>query len=682
MNPGIPLPPELILQLGSLSPIQLAWLSGYCWSQCQQPAAQAFPGQSDAIAAVTGQPGGALTIPGAVVGGSAGQTSTATGTAPAATRRITILSASQTGNARRVASQLADSLKKADLQPRLTSAADFKSKTLPGEDILLLVSSTQGEGEPPEEALPLHKFLFGKKAPKLDTLHFAVLGLGDSSYPKFCQAGRDFDARLAELGAHRLHDRGDCDLDFQATATAWIDAITLILQKLCADNAGQASGSVQSSTGSAPGTAGTFPGSFPGVFPGAFPLPGSPAPLSTAVNLNAAGNLSGFPLPADTDVATAEAPAAQVWTREQPFTASLSVRQKITSRNAEKDVEHIEIDLSGSGIQYQPGDALGVWPVNAPDLVSEILSLHGLKGDETIQLSDGTSTDIRHALTHHVDITQNTPSFVRAYAARSGKRALQEIVENAEALDAYLASTPPVGVFVDHPNPLSAQDLLTLFRPQTPRLYSIASSQDDVGDEVHLTVGVVQFRHHGQHYTGAASGYLGHLLEEGDGVRIFVEPNPHFRLPADSDTSIIMIGAGTGVAPFRAFMQQREAQGDTGRNWLIFGNQRFTDDFLYQAEWLQYRKSGLLTRADLAWSRQGKEKVYVQHRLTQAGADVWKWLQEGAYLYVCGDASRMARDVERALKEIVMTHGGMSEDDADDYLNDLREDRRYQRDVY
>ena len=672
MKSGIPLPPELILQLGSLSPIQLAWLSGYCWSQCQQPAAQAFLGQSGAIPSVTGQPGGTPTHPAALAGGAVAQTAVATGSTPAATRRITILSASQTGNARRVASQLADSLKKAGLQPRLTGAADFKSKTLPSEDILLLVSSTQGEGEPPEEALPLHKFLFGKKAPKLDTLHFAVLGLGDSSYPKFCQAGRDFDARLAELGAHRLHDRGDCDLDFQGTATAWIDAITPVLKKLCGDNAGPASGGVQPAAGNSPGTTGAFPG----AFPGALPLAGTPGTLNTA------GNLGSFPQPADAAVATAEAPAAQVWTREQPFTASLSVRQKITSRNAEKDVEHIEIDLSDSGIQYQPGDALGVWPVNAPDLVSEILSLHRLKGDETVQLADGTSTDIRHALTHHVDITQNTPSFVQAYAAHSGKRELQEIVENAEALDVYLASTPPVGVFAEHPHPLPAQELLKLFRPQAPRLYSIASSQDDVGDEVHLTVGVVQFRHHGQHYTGAASGYLGHLLEEGDGVRVFVEPNPHFRLPADGDTSIIMIGAGTGVAPFRAFMQQREAQGDTGRNWLIFGNQRFTDDFLYQAEWLQYRKSGLLTRADLAWSRQGKEKVYLQHRLALAGADVWQWLQEGAHLYVCGDANRMARDVERALKEIVMTHGGMSEDDADDYLNDLREDRRYQRDVY
>ena len=370
MNPGIPLPPELILQLGSLSPIQLAWLSGYCWSQCQQPATQALLGQSGAIPSLTGQPSGIPTHPAAVAGGAVAQTSVATGNAPAATRRITILSASQTGNARRVASQLADSLKKAGLQPRLTGAADFKSKTLPGEDILLLVSSTQGEGEPPEEALPLHKFLFGKKAPKLDTLHFAVLGLGDSSYPKFCQAGRDFDARLAELGAHRLHDRGDCDLDFQATATAWIDAITPVLKKLCAGSSGQPSGGAHPSAGNSTGTA--------DAFPGAFPLPGGPGPLSTAGNPGASGNLGSFPQPADTAVATVDAPAAQVWTREQPFTASLSVRQKITARNAEKDVEHIEIDLSDSGIRYQPGDALGVWPVNAPGLVSEILFFFSL----------------------------------------------------------------------------------------------------------------------------------------------------------------------------------------------------------------------------------------------------------------------------------------------------------------
>ena len=598
-----PLPADLLKQLGTLTPTQLAWLSGYCWSRCN-PGEAVLPAPAAGASAVAAAPA-------------------------AAARRITILSASQTGNARRVAEQLHEKLRTAALDVRLVRASDYKSKSLPDEDILLLVSSTQGEGEPPEEAVPLHKFLFGKKAPKLDKLHFAVLGLGDSSYPEFCKAGRDFDARLAELGGNRLHERGDCDLDFQATATAWIESAAAALVPLC----------------SAP-TAGAAPAASAG---------------------------------ADT---TAAATATSAFDRDHPFAASLSVRQKITARGAEKDIEHIEIDLAGSGLQYQPGDALGVWPVNAPALVGEILSLHQLQGDESVTLKDGRQRSVRDALTHDLDITQITPAFVQQYAAAGNIGALQERLAQPETLDAWLASTPPVGVFAEHPHPLPAQALVDLFRPQSPRLYSIASAQDEVGEEVHLTVGVVQFQHHQQHYTGAASGYLGQLLEEGDQVRVFVEQNPLFRLPEDGNTPVIMIGAGTGVAPFRAFMQQREANGDAGANWLVFGNQRFTDDFLYQAEWLQYRKSGLLTRADLAWSRQGKEKVYVQHKLAEAGAEVWKWLQDGAHVYVCGDASRMARDVEKALLDIIATHGGMDADDADDYLNTLREDRRYQRDVY
>ena len=224
--------------------------------------------------------------------------------------------------------------------------------------------------------------------------------------------------------------------------------------------------------------------------------------------------------------------------------------------------------------------------------------------------------------------------------------------------------------------------MFQLFRPQTPRLYSIASAQDEVGEEVHLTVGVVRFEHHGNTYTGAASGYLGERLEEGGEVRVFVEPNPNFRLPADGDTPIIMIGAGTGIAPFRAFMQQLAANGDNGKNWLIFGNQRLADDFLYQLEWSDYRKDSILTRADLAWSRQGEHKVYVQHKIAEHATEVWNWLQQGAHLYVCGDATRMARDVETALIDVIETQGKLSRDDAEDYLNEMREDKRYQRDVY
>ena len=595
MNQANPLPAELSAQLSALSPTQLAWLSGYCWAQSQGAAAP-LPEVS------------------------------AVRPAPAA-RRVAVLSASQTGNARRVAEQLHAGLKAAGVEARLTGAGDFKSKTLPDEDIVLLVTSTQGEGEPPEEALPLYKFLSGKKAPDLGKLTFAVLGLGDSSYPKFCQAGKDFDAKLSGLGAGRLADLALCDLEFQAAADAWVAAVVPKVAELCA----------QSTT---------------------------PAPT------------------AQTTAASDGGEPVQSYTKERPYTAALSVRQKITSRTAEKDVEHIEIDLSGSGIRYKAGDALGIWPVNAPELVKEILDLNNLSGSETVKLADGSETDIQTALSEAADITQNTPAFVRQYAELSDNAELKDIADDNAKLDAYLAATPPVGVLAANPHPLDAQTLLSLFRAQTPRLYSIASAQDEVGEEVHLTVGVVRFDHHGNTYTGAASGYIGARLEEGGEVRVFIEPNPHFRLPENGDTPVIMIGAGTGIAPFRAFMQQRSANGDGGKNWLFFGNQRLADDFLYQLEWVDFRKDGLLTRADLAWSRQGEHKVYVQHKIAEHAAEVWSWLQQGAHVYVCGDATRMARDVEEALLEVIAGQGKLSRDEAEDYLNDMREDKRYQRDVY
>ncbi|MDO4905986.1 MAG: assimilatory sulfite reductase (NADPH) flavoprotein subunit [Lautropia sp.] len=616
-----PLPSDMLQQVDSLTAMQLAWLSGYCWSRCQQ-----------------GGAAGTLT--------SADPTTTAL---PAAAqpvqpaRSVTVISASQTGNARRVAEQLLIALEKAHVNVRLVAAADFKTKALVNEDIVLLVTSTQGDGEPPEEAVPLYKFVFGKKAPKLNGLDFAVLALGDSSYPDFCQAGKDFDAQFEKLGAHRLVDRVDCDLDFQASATAWIESTVPRVVALAAPTTGTAI------------------------------MPGTVAGAGTAAGADAGTG---------TGAASQAVEHAQRYTREQPFTASLSARQKITSRHSGKDVQHIEISLEGSGIQYRPGDSLGIWPLNAGALVDEILSLHQLQGNESVALANGTHVDIRTALTEHADITQNTPALVNQYATLSNDAVLQQLGADPATLRAYLESTPPVGVFAEHPHPLSAQTLLELFRPQTPRLYSISSSQDEVGDEVHLTVGVVRFDHHEHTYTGAASGYLGERLEVGDDVRVFVEPNPYFRLPENGETPIIMIGAGTGIAPFRAFMQQRENNGDTGPNWLIFGYQRFTDDFLYHLEWLRLRKLGLLTRADLAWSRQGPKKVYVQDKILAAGALFWQWLQEGAHVYVCGDGSRMARDVEKALISVIGEHGGLGADDADEYLNDLRENKRYQRDVY
>lgn len=593
---SIPISPELLQSLASLSPTQLAWLSGYAWANSQQqntvsPAALPVSGVAEPVAA----------------------------------RKVLVLSASQTGNARRVAESLQLKLEAAGINAALIASGDYKIKQLSSEDILLLVTSTQGEGEPPEEALPLYKYLFGKKAPALNQLHFAVLGLGDSSYPQFCQCAKDFDNQLAHLGAQRLAERTDCDVDYQSSAAAWQDKIIALISELNNTNNANISNEVQQSVVAA----------------------------QTAV-----------------------------FTKAAPFSATLSLRQRITTPEANKDVEHIEIDLTGSGIRYQPGDALGVFYQNAATLVEEILQHTQVDWDALVRLADGREISIGEALQNELDITQNTPALVQNYARQIQNAELDEIVADSTALKQFIATTAPVSVLAAYPHLIDAQALHDLFRPLTPRLYSIASSQDEVGEEVHLTVGVVRFIQRERQYTGGASGFLGERLPEGEAVRVFIEENHRFRLPEDGNTPIIMIGAGTGIAPFRAFMQQRDANGDAGENWLFFGNQKFTDDFLYQAEWLQYRKSGLLTRYDFAWSRQENEKVYVQHKLRERAQDIWEWLQRGAHIYVCGDAGKMARDVEQALLDIVTEQGKLSSEDADEYLSELRQQQRYQRDVY
>ena len=597
----LPLSTEWQQQLDQFSATQLAWLSGYCWARSQN-------GQAAAV-------------------GSAAVSVSAVAAAPAAVaRKITVLSASQTGNARRVAEQLLVQLQEASLDAQLVAAGDYKAKSIASEDILLIVASTQGEGEPAEEAVSLHKFLHGKKAPQLAQLSYAVLALGDTSYPNYCQAGKDFDAVLEKLGATRLAERVDCDLDFQAASEAWRTQVAGVVQQLAAASAAPAADA-------------------------------APSASSSVV-------------------------AEQHYSKENPYSATLSVSQKITANDANKDVRHIEIDLADSGIHYAAGDALGVWFSNDEALVAEVLGLAGLSGDETVSLANGQSLSIKEALTFHDELTQNTPQFIKGYAELSQNAALLQLIQDTTALQAAVDCTPIAGILHDYPHAISAEQLHGLLRPLTPRMYSIASAQAEVETEVHLTVGRVAYEHHGQAYTGGASGFLSDRVEEGGEIKVFVEPNKNFRLPENGDTPIIMIGAGTGVAPFRAFIQQRDNNGDAGLNWLVFGNQKFTDDFLYQAEWLQYRKNGLLNKVSTAWSRQGKEKVYVQHKLRENAADVWQWLQNGAHVYVCGDALKMAKDVEQALLDIIAEHGNMSLDDADEYLSELRENKRYQRDVY
>lgn len=590
-----PLPPELAAQIAALNPLQLAWLSGYCWSQAGGQAVQPGIGAPAAVAP-----------------------------APAAEPlRVAVISASQTGNARKVAAELQQRLAAAGVNAVHAAAADYKPKNIAGEQLVLLVTSTQGEGEPPEEALSLYKLLSGKKAPKLSGLKFAVLGLGDSSYPMFCGAGKSFDELLAKLGGERLLERQDCDLEYQAEAAAWLDKIVPLV------------GSLAAAPAAATGT----------------------------------GNASGSPAPA--------APAS-AYNKANPFPATLLVRQKITGRDSEKDVRHIEIDLSGSGLQYRAGDALGVWFENDPAVVDEILAAVSLKGDEPVN-AGGQGKTVREALLHDWEIGLNTPQFVQGYAEISGNPELKQAAADASA---YAAANPIAGIVSQYPAALTAEQLAGLLRPLAPRLYSISSAPEEVGEEVHLTVGVLRYEHNGISRTGAASGFLGERLEEEGSVRVFVEENPRFRLPEDPDTPVIMIGAGTGVAPFRAFMQQRAANGDSGKNWLIFGNQHFTQDFLYQTEWQGWAKDGLLNKYDFAWSRDQEEKIYVQHKIREEAAELWQWLQQGAHIYVCGDASRMAKDVEQALLDTIAEQGGLSADDADEYLDNLRQEGRYQRDVY
>ncbi|EKK3981365.1 NADPH-dependent assimilatory sulfite reductase flavoprotein subunit [Cronobacter sakazakii] len=593
-NALLPLSPEQLARLQTathdFTPTQLAWLSGYFWGMVNQ------------------QPGAAVMQ---------------TPAAPASV--ITLISASQTGNARRVAEALRDDLLAAQLNVNLVNAGDYKFKQIAQEKLLIVVASTQGEGDPPEEAVALHKFLLSKKAPKLDGTAFAVFGLGDTSYEHFCQAGKDFDTRLAELGAERLLDRVDADVEYQAAAQAWRQRVVDVLKARVPKE----------------------------------------APSQAAITASGAVNLVD----------------STPYTKESPLTATLSVNQKITGRHSEKDVRHIEIDLGDAGLRYQPGDALGVWYQNDPALVQELLELLWLKGDEPVTVGEKT-LPLSEALQWHFELTVNTAAIVENYATLTRSEALLPLVGDKAKLQDYAARTPIVDMVRFAPAQLEADQLLGLLRPLTPRLYSIASSQAEVENEVHITVGVVRFDIEGRARAGGASSYLADRLEEDGEVRVFIEHNDNFRLPTTPETPVIMIGPGTGIAPFRAFMQQREADGATGKNWLFFGNPHFTEDFLYQVEWQRYVKEGLLTRIDLAWSRDQDHKIYVQDKIREQGAELWRWIQEGAHLYVCGDANRMAKDVEQALLEVIAAYGGMDAEAADEYLSELRVERRYQRDVY
>ncbi|WP_429148298.1 assimilatory sulfite reductase (NADPH) flavoprotein subunit [Aeromonas rivipollensis] len=533
---------------------------------------------------------------------------------------LTILYGSQTGNAKGAASAIQKQAEAQGLPVTLVSMADYKPKQLKKESHLLVIVSTYGEGEPPESAVDLFEQLKKGKIGKLEGLKFAVLGLGDSSYEFFCQTGKDFDDFLSKAGAERIHELASLDVDYQDAAKAWGEqAVNAVAATLSAGAAtASVAGSVQQAVGHSQ------------------------------------------------------------YHKENPFPAKLSVNQKITGRDSTKDIRHIEINLEESGITYQPGDALGIWFDNDADLVGEVLALTGLSGDETT-----AQGPLRAALTRHFELTRLHGGFITGFADLSGNPALKDLAGDKAQVNALVASAQVVDVLKRFPSSLSADQLVSLLRPLTPRLYSIASAQSEVEEEVHLTVGVVRYpQEDGTVRSGGASSYLADRLAEDAEVRVFVEHNDNFRLPANPDTPVIMVGPGTGVAPFRAFMQEREAQGAEGKNWLIFGNPHFTQDFLYQVEWQRYVKSGLLSKISLAFSRDQANKIYVQDRLREAGLELYQWLEAGAHFYVCGDANQMAKDVQEALLDVISDHGHKSREEAEEYLSELRRAKRYQRDVY
>ncbi|QGW98344.1 assimilatory sulfite reductase (NADPH) flavoprotein subunit [Aeromonas veronii] len=550
-----------------------------------------------------------------------GQQSVAASAAVAApSGSLTILYGSQTGNAKGVATAIKAQAEARGLPVTLASMADYKPKQLKKESHLLVVVSTYGEGEPPESAVDLFEQLKKGKIGKLDGLRFAVLGLGDSSYEFFCQTGKDFDNFLATAGAERIYELASLDVDYQDAAKAWGEqALNAIAATL---STGAASSSVAS--------------------------------------------------------AVQQAVGHSQYSKENPFPARLSVNQKITGRDSTKDIRHIEINLADSGLTYQPGDALGVWFDNDAELVGEVLALTGLSGDEAT--AHGT---LRAALTNHFELTRLHGGFITGLADISDNAALKDLAGDKAQVNALVASAQVVDVLKRFPTALTAEQLVGQLRPLTPRLYSIASAQSEVEEEVHLTVGVVRYlQEDGTVRSGAASSYLADRLIEDGEVRVFVEHNDNFRLPQNPDTPVIMVGPGTGIAPFRAFMQEREAQGAEGKNWLFFGNPHFTQDFLYQVEWQRYVKSGLLSKISLAFSRDQANKIYVQDRLREAGQELYQWLEAGAHFYVCGDANKMAKDVQEALLDVITEHGHKSREEAEEYLSELRRAKRYQRDVY
>ena len=596
-----PLPDDVLSKLRQLSealaPGQLQWASGYLYGRAESR--QELSGAE---------------------------------TSPTPRETLSVAYGSQTGNSRRLAERLAEQAQAKGFAVRLLSLTDLRARELPKLSLLYVVISTQGDGDPPDDARRFLDELGNRRAPSLDGLRFGVLALGDSSYPLFCATGRGLDERLAELGGHRLLDRVDADLDFEGDAAPWLDSALDIAQRELVASAATAN-----------------------------PTPRLHLVSSTGIT---------------------STPATS-------FEAEVITRHPLTTDRAVRVVHHVELDIAGSGIAYEPGDALAIHVGNPESLVETVLDAAGLDGNTEV-IIDEVATDARHAslrewLRDHRELTRLSLKFLRQHATRgdSGSALSQLLLhDDPQATRRWLASRQLADALREAPAEWTAEDLVRALPPLATRAYSIASSRAEVGDdEVHLCVAEFGGVHEGRRWQGLASGALSRL-QESSRLRIELESNPRFRLPGDDTVDILMIGAGSGVAPYRGFLQQRAAAGAAGRNWLLFGNRHAREDFLYQAEWLEALRRGTLHRLDVAISRDGDSVRYVQDRLLAESLAVFDWIESSGRIYVCGDASRMAPDVDAALRHIIGTHADIDAESARERLNDLAAEGRYLRDVY
>lgn len=542
--------------------------------------------------------------------------------APTTSVKALVLYGTESGNSEKLADRTAKEAKKKGISAVVKNMADIKAADLSKHQNLMVVVSTWGDGEPPDGATTFYKeFMASEK--KLPDLRFSVCALGDTSYEKFCQTGKDIDAKLEALGAQRVAPRVDCDVDYEDAFTDWLTA-----------------------------TLGAF------------------APAASAV----------IETPA-----TVAAPPPSAYGLKNPFPAEVLENILLNGKGSAKETVHVELSLAGSGLSYEPGDALAVIPFNADDVVADLLKAAQLTGSEEIDTKVTGKKSIAQALREDLDITGLSRSVLTKLHEGAPHAKLAALLEEGakEQLKEYSYGREIIDAITDFaPKGLPAQTLASILRKLPPRLYSIASSPLAHPDEVHLTVSAVRYQSHGRSRKGVASTYLADAAHTGQSVKVYTHTNKNFRLPESGDTPIIMVGPGTGIAPFRAFVEHRAELGHKGHNWLFFGDQRYMFDFLYQLEWQEHLKNGTLSRLDVAFSRDQPEKIYVQQRMREKSRDLYDWLQNGAHFYVCGDASRMANDVHEALIAIYQEHGNLSREAAEAELEALKKAKRYQRDVY